>query len=73
MILAKQLKRLLRRRYAFVNEVIDSRLPRRHVVLIIRAVEDFDAPPQRCGGSVTCLYDAAKYEINQRGPHGIQA
>ncbi len=30
MILAKKLQRLIRRRHAYVNEIIDSRLPRRH-------------------------------------------
>jgi len=35
-VLTKELKRLIRRRHAFVDEVIDSRLPCRHA--IIRAV-----------------------------------
>ncbi|MGB7097684.1 MAG: hypothetical protein WBD95_02810 [Xanthobacteraceae bacterium] len=33
MILTKQLKRLIRRRHAFVDEVIDSRLPCRHAII----------------------------------------
>ncbi len=40
MILAKELKGLVRRRHAFVSEGIDSLLPCRHAVLIIRAVRD---------------------------------
>jgi hypothetical protein len=39
-ILAQELKRLVRRRDAFVDEGIDSLLPCRHAVLIIRAVRD---------------------------------
>ena len=39
-ILTQELKRLLRRRYAVVDEGIKSRLPCRHAVLIIRATRD---------------------------------
>jgi hypothetical protein len=39
-ILAKKLERLIRRRYAFVNEGVDSLLPCRHAVVTIRAVRD---------------------------------
>lgn len=35
MILAKQLKRLIRRRNALVREGVDSLLPGRHAVLMI--------------------------------------
>lgn len=38
MILTKQLKRLIRRRHAFVDEVIDSRLPCRHAIIRTAAI-----------------------------------
>jgi hypothetical protein len=40
MILAKKLKRLVRRRNALVSEGIDSRLPCRHAVVIVLVVRD---------------------------------
>jgi hypothetical protein len=56
MILAQELKRLVRRRHAIVGEGADSLLPCRHAILIIRAVKilmEFDAPisMQPCGAA----------------------
>jgi hypothetical protein len=53
-ILAKQLKRLVRRRHAFMGEGTNSLLPCRHAGLMIRAVKivtEFDAPIWCCDGS----------------------
>ena len=47
MILTQELKGLVRRRHAIMGEVADSLLPRRHAILMIRAVKilmEFDAP-----------------------------
>jgi hypothetical protein len=56
-ILAKELKRLAGRRYAFVNEGIDSLLPCRHAVLIIRAGGGFDTYAlRRRRAMLICLY-----------------
>jgi hypothetical protein len=38
-ILAQELKGLVRRRHAIMGEVADSLLPRRHAILMIRAVK----------------------------------
>jgi hypothetical protein len=46
-ILAQELKGLVRRRHAIMGESADSLLPCRHAILIVRAVKtsmEFDAP-----------------------------
>jgi hypothetical protein len=63
-ILAKELKRLVGRRYAFVNEGIDSLLPCRHAVLIIRAGGGFDASRSAAAAARHAyipIYDTARY------------
>ena len=60
-ILAQELKGLVRRRHAIMGEVADSLLPCRHASLIIRAVKilmEFDAPIWCCDGSAGCIYNA---------------
>src|ERR1700724_2670004 len=81
-ILAQQLKGLVRRRHAVMGESADSLLPCRHAILMIRAVETsmhpfrcthFDATMWCCDGIAGCIYNAHQGGINQRAPHGIQA
>jgi hypothetical protein len=60
-ILAKQLKRLVRRRHAVMGEGANSLLPCRHAILMIRAVKTLkkcDAPIWCCDGSARCIYNA---------------
>ena len=60
-ILAQQLKGLIRRRRAFMGEVADSLLPCRHAILMIRAVTilmEFDATIWCCDGIAGCIYNA---------------
>src|SRR5580700_1644423 len=70
-ILAQELKGLVRRRHAIMGEVADSLLPRRHAILMIRAVEilmEFDATIWCCDGIAECIYNAEQRGINQRAP-----
>jgi hypothetical protein len=62
-ILAQELKRLVRRRHAVMGESADSLLPCRHAILMIRAVETsmhpFDATiSMQPGGAATASQDA---------------
>jgi hypothetical protein len=64
-ILAKKLKRLVRRWNTFVSEGVDSYLPGHHARLFIPAVYGFDVHIWRCNGIATRLYNADKCLINQ--------
>src|ERR1700686_1325861 len=60
-ILAQELKRLVRRRHAFMSEGADSLLPCRHAILIVRAVRilmEFDATMWCWAGIAECIYNA---------------
>ena len=60
-ILAQELKGLVRRRHAVMGEVADSLLPCRHAILMIRAAKillEFDATIWCCDGSAECIYNA---------------
>ena len=60
-ILAQELKGLVRRRHAVMGEVADSLLPCRHAILMIRAAKillEFDATIRCCDGSAECIYNA---------------
>ena len=60
-ILAQELKRLVRRRHAIMGEIADLLLPCRHAMLIIRAVKilmEFDATIWCCDGIAECIYNA---------------
>ena len=60
-VLAQELKGLVRRRRAFMGEVADSLLPCRHAMLMIRAVEilmEIDATIWCCDGIAECIYNA---------------
>ena len=68
-ILAQELKGLVRRRHAVMGEGADSLLPCRHAILMIRAAKilmEFDATISCCDGSAGCIYNAHQCGINQR-------
>jgi hypothetical protein len=65
-ILAKNFKRLVRRRNTLVSEGIDTFLPCHHAVSISGRYE-FDAHKCRCDGIATRLYKPDKCVINQGG------
>jgi len=60
-ILAQELKGLVRRRHAIMSKVADSLLPCRHAMLMIRAVKilmEIDATIWCCDGIAECIYNA---------------
>ena len=67
MILAKNFKRLVRRRNTLVSEGLDLFLPCHQCGLDFPGRYEFDAHKWRCDGIATRLYMANKCVINQRG------
>jgi hypothetical protein len=70
MVLAKKLKRLVRRWNALVGEGVDSRLPCRHAVFIVLSRQGFDARIESRDGIGSSLYNADNRVINQERRNG---